>query len=91
MSGNSMLDRGSRAEHVAWCKQRALEYVERGDFAGALASMTSDLGKHSETADSVSTAGLGVSLYMAAVFVHPKISGHLNTKEKMRDWIEGFN
>lgn len=33
----------SRAEHLAWCKQRALEYADRGDIAGALASMGSGL------------------------------------------------
>jgi hypothetical protein len=80
---NSQNDRGSRAEHLAWCKQRALEYVDRGDLTGALASMTSDLRKHAETQSSVTLCGeLGVALAM---------SGHLNTPEKMRKWIEGFN
>ena len=39
----------SRAEHLAWCKARALEYVDRGELNQALASFTSDLGKHPET------------------------------------------
>jgi hypothetical protein len=45
--------------------------------------MTSDLRKHAETQSSVTLCGeLGVALAM---------SGHLNTPEKMRKWIEGFN
>lgn len=36
-------------EHLEWCKQRAREYLERGDLAHAVASMMSDLGKHPET------------------------------------------
>ncbi len=39
----------TRAEHVRWCKRRAMEYVQAGDFAQAIASMLSDLGKHPET------------------------------------------
>lgn len=41
----------TRAEHLAWAKQRALEYVDMGDISGALASMMSDLGKHPELAN----------------------------------------
>ena len=39
----------TRDEHLAWCKQRALEYADRGDTTNAVASMMSDLGKHPET------------------------------------------
>lgn len=42
----------NRAEHLAWCKQRAMEYVNAGDYSQAVASMLSDLGKHPDTADS---------------------------------------
>lgn len=45
-----MSDIGTRAEHVAWCKARALQYVDEGDLNNAFASLISDLGKHSETA-----------------------------------------
>lgn len=38
----------TRAEHLALAKTRALDYVEAGDLAGAVASMISDLGKHEE-------------------------------------------
>jgi hypothetical protein len=71
----------SRSEHLEWCKKRALEYVDSGDLNQAYASMTSDLGKHSETVNH-SAIQLGMMLLM---------NGQLNTPEKMRHFIEGFN
>lgn len=38
----------TRAEHVRWCKKRALEYLPDHPEE-AIASMLSDLGKHHET------------------------------------------
>lgn len=38
-----------RAEHLAWCKQRALEYLDAGDVRSAIASLLSDLNKHPDT------------------------------------------
>lgn len=66
----------SRAEHLAWCKQRALEYADRGDIAGALASMGSDLRKHPDLERSADLVMLGM---------------FENTPAKMRHFIEGFN
>jgi hypothetical protein len=71
----------SRAAHLAWCKQRALAYVEAGDLQGAFASMGSDLRKHPDT-DNPHIQALGLGLMM---------NGHLDTQAKMRDWINGFN
>lgn len=50
-------ERETRAEHLAFCKWRALAYLDDAQPrpAQALASMTSDLAKHPETA---SLAGL---------------------------------
>jgi hypothetical protein len=39
----------TRAEHLAWCKKRAHEYLAQGDIKNAVASMLSDLSKHPET------------------------------------------
>jgi hypothetical protein len=36
----------TRDEHLAWCKRRALEYVDAGDPTHAVASMASDLKTH---------------------------------------------
>ncbi len=71
----------TRAEHLAWCKQRALEYVDRGDTANAVASMISDLGKHEETQRHMGIE-LGIMLEMG---------GQLSSQRDVRDWIEGCN
>ena len=71
----------TRTEHLAWCKERALEYVDAGDIDGGLASMLSDLGKHKETAWHPAM-GLTAMLIMG---------GHLDTVTKVRKHIEGFN
>ena len=41
----------TRDEHLAWCKKRALEYVDDWDVRSAICSMMSDLQKHPETKD----------------------------------------
>lgn len=73
---------GTRAEHLAWCKQRALEYVDRGDLQNALASMASDMSKHPET-DTPTVATL-LSLEGVRCVVGNDAAG-------MRRLIEGFN
>lgn len=71
----------TRQEHMAWCKERALAYVDSKDLEGALASMMSDLRKHQETEDHP-----GIMLGMML-----KMSGKLNTPEETKKFIEGFN
>ncbi len=71
-----------RAEHLQWCKDRAIEYVEVGDLHQAMASMCSDVMKHEETGSHQTTNGLGIAQMM---------NGFLNTPAKMRKWIEGYN
>lgn len=71
----------TREEHLKWCKERALEYVDAGDLSQALASMASDTSKHPETAGHEGNQ-LGMMLM---------ISGHLGTREEMRRHIEGYN
>lgn len=72
---NALTDRKA---HVAWCKARALEYVEAGDLPGALASMVSDMGKRDDTAINPMLAALGMMEFN-------------NGAAAMRRWIEGFN
>ena len=76
----------TRDEHLKWCKQRALEYLEPGQYFSldeAMASMMSDIGKHDETRrDHQTTLSLMMSLRMG---------GHLETAKQMREFIEGFN
>lgn len=71
----------NRAEHLAWCKTRALEYVDAGNLQEAFASMGSDLGKHPETANNA-----GIMMGMMRL-----MGGHLSTRDEMRKFINGFN
>ncbi len=70
----------TRHEHLEWCKQRALEYVDAGDLAGALGSFNSDMAKHPETANHIAL-GMGMMLVMG---------GHLSTKNQMSKYINDF-
>ncbi len=71
----------TRAEHLAWCKKRALEYCDLGEVKRAWASMAFDLGQHPET-----QGNIVIRLEMMMV-----ISDQLSTVDKMRKFIEGFN
>lgn len=37
------------ADHIAWCRRRATEYVEAGQLQEAVAGLLSDLQKHPAT------------------------------------------
>jgi hypothetical protein len=77
----SMTNQTTRADHLAWCKERALEYVAAGDLTNAFGSMVSDLNKHPET-EGHSGIQLGSMLFFG---------GGLATERQMREFIEGFN
>ena len=72
----------TRNEHMQWAKSRALEYVKTGDFADAVASMLSDLGKHPET--EASSKGICAQLGMMELMRGP-------TEESITRFITGFN
>ena len=69
----------TRAEHLEWCKKRALEYVDHGDCLNAMTSMLSDLGKHPDTKNSCEI-GFMLMMTIAKHDVHAT-----------RRWITGFN
>jgi len=71
----------TRAGHLAWAKERALEYADMGDVAQAMASLGSDLNKHPET-----RGHPGMELMMMLM-----MGGHLSTPRELRKFIEGFN
>lgn len=71
----------TRDEHMAWAKQRAMEYFDEGDLINAVCSMLSDLKKHPELEDHMG-ATMGSSILFA---------GFLRTPREVRKWIEGFN
>jgi hypothetical protein len=66
----------TRAEHVRWCKERALEYLP-GDCASAVASMISDMGKHEEVRLDPLLAMIG-------------LMDAQRGPDAARRWIEGF-
>lgn len=68
----------TRTEHMRWAKGRALEYVKQNDLQNAVASMMSDLNKHSETRD------LGGSMGMVGMMEVQR------GPDAVRRWIEGF-
>ena len=69
----------TRDKHLAWVRERALEYVASGDLKSAIASLISDLGKHEETG-SIDLEVLRESITVAQ-------SGD---PERARRWIETF-
>lgn len=71
----------TRAEHLKWCKQRALQYVDSGNLSEAFASFQSDMTKHPET-DGHLALQMGTMLLLG---------GHLSDAQQMRNWITGFN
>jgi hypothetical protein len=79
-SREQMEDRETWAEHLAWCKQRALEYVDRGELAAAVSSMISDLGKHPDGRKEIYDV-----LTMAGMMEVQ------NGPSAVRHWVEGFN
>jgi hypothetical protein len=72
----------TRAEHLEWCKQRAREYLDRGDLANAVASMGSDMDKHPETR--MAGEKMGTLIYVALIRI---TEGDV---QGVRDWVEGF-
>lgn len=72
----------TREEHLEWCKNRALQYVDAGQLTEAFASFASDVKEHEETSGiTTSLALLGMPLMM---------NGHLDTRDKMRSHIQGY-
>jgi hypothetical protein len=72
----------TRDEHLAWCKQRALEYLDNNDPRNAFTSMLSDLCKHPELENHPGTR-IG-----AAFMLMP---GWIDNHYEIRRWIVGFN
>lgn len=70
----------TREAHLAWCKQRALEELDRAGIAVAFASLASDLSKHPET---VEHPGLDLGMRLM-------LGGFIQSDREMRDHIEGY-
>ncbi len=75
--GNKM----TREEHLQWCKDRALEYVEEGDLTQAFTSFQSDMRKHKETEDHSALQFMAIMVF----------GGQLATAHEMEKFINDFN
>lgn len=71
----------TRDEHLAWAKERAIEYANRGEVGNAVASLASDLRKHPGTAGH---SGLELMSMLA-------VTGNFKGPGDLREFIEGFN
>jgi hypothetical protein len=76
-----MTETRTRAEHLQWCKDRALAYCHRGDINQAVASMVSDMRKHPETADHPAIE-IMFQMHFARMF---------KSAEECAKYIRGFN
>jgi hypothetical protein len=77
-----MTEKVSRHEHVEWCKQDALRYLESTDDpASAFVVMAKNLEEHEETKDH-SGIKIGVGLMMV---------GKLSNSLEMAQFIKGFH
>ena len=71
----------NREQHVEWCKERALAYLDNADLDNAFNSMISDLNNHTYTKEHPAII-IGFMLRM---------SGGLSTVQEMRKFIVGFH
>ena len=71
----------SREEHLAFCKKRAMEYVDSNDYTNAVTSMLSDLSKHPET------RGVGEKMATLGMFILMSAPA----KSDVERFIQGFN
>lgn len=69
----------TRAEHLEWAKERAREYLDKGDYGDAWASFVSDQRKHPELCYDHFLLSMGMRHVMSGNAV------------EVRKFIEGFN
>jgi hypothetical protein len=69
----------TREEHLQWCKNRAREYLARGDVINAVTSMLSDLSKHEET------KGVGRAMALVGILCMTE-----HDLEGARRFVDGF-
>ena len=72
----------SRAEHLQWCKDRAIEILDNGgNVQDAYTSFISDMGKHLET---MNHPAIEMGFMML-------VSGFNQTSNEMKKFINDFN
>ena len=76
-----MMPNVNRDEHLKWAKERALEYLDRGDLKNAVTSILSDLDQHPET------RMVSQNMGFYGIFLLTNKQG----PREIRRFIEGFN
>lgn len=71
----------TRSEHLQWAKDRAIVILRKGDVAGAIASLLSDMGKHPELENHK-------ALHIMTIML---IGGGLDDLAEAECFILGFN
>jgi hypothetical protein len=71
----------TREQHLQRCKDRANEYLVKGDLANAVTSMLSDLEKHEET------RAVGNNNTLSLLGMHYVMQ---HDREGVKRWVEGF-
>lgn len=69
----------TRSEHLEWCINRAMEYINRDQISEAYSSIISDLHKHPET----------ISAFGTQILLMIMIGGDLN-KNELLNFINKF-
>ena len=68
----------SRRQHLAWCRGRALKYLDGGDVASAILTMNQDLTRHPQTKPSPARVSQALKIVRD------------DNADEARVWIEGF-
>ena len=71
----------TRTEHLRWCKERAIAYLDAGDLQNAVTSMGSDMRRHPKTD----------SPLLAFLFMAGMADAQRGDSAAVRKWVEGFN
>jgi hypothetical protein len=80
-------DTMTRAEHLAWAKERAKLYLELDETINCVSSMTSDVQKHPELlADEIVQAYCRGGVVLLGITAH----GSDNRRVKIAEWLEAF-
>ena len=69
----------TKEEHLQWCKDRAMEYWQRGELGNAVASMMSDMNPRPGS-DTLRAFGLALGMMHVAQ----------GDSDGVRRWIEGW-
>lgn len=72
----------TRADYLQWCKDRAMEYVRRGELLEGVTSMMSDMEKRDDTKLGPALSGLGIQAALQAT---------QGNRDMVERYILGFN